>query len=96
MGGRHNAKPTDLCLWGRGLCGLQLTAAPYSSVGPCTADSHVLSVPATPGLGTSACDSPAVTLTRLERREPSVRLCKPQDDLRTAGSLSFRSEIRKA
>lgn len=28
VGGRNNAKPTDLCLWGEGLCIPQHTAAP--------------------------------------------------------------------
>lgn len=33
VGGRNNAKPTDLCLWGEGLCIPQHTAAPRKFCG---------------------------------------------------------------
>lgn len=80
-GRQNNAKPSDSCHWGESLCGLRLTAAPQSS---CTAYSHILLV-----LGHSWGPGPwSVThwpslLSRLKRREPSARLCKTQNNLRT-------------
>lgn len=76
MGGRNNVKPTGLCLGERSLWSKAPNCSIESSVealGLYCREPHIV----TPGLWPSACGSPALTLTGLERREPSFRLCKP-------------------
>lgn len=78
---------------GEGLCGPQLTAAPQkvlrSPWSLCRAQPHFASPRLHLGPWTSACNSPAFTPTRLERKEPSTRLCKPQSNLRAARLCEF-------
>lgn len=80
VGGRNNAKPTDLCLWGEGLCIPQHTAAPRKVLwGHQSHLHHTHTVRLRPHLGPRPSSLPftAVDLSRAhEIREVAIRICK--------------------